>query len=241
MNALLFCDDPHETNILAVVLQLAGLSMTSASDLDKALHSWSERPADLVLLALHHSSSLEQVRRIRTTADVPLVVINNAPDEDQLYQLLDAGADLVLSRPYSARLLSAQLRALLRRSKGTSLSRIPTLTVGGLTLDAASRTVQVENREPCRLTQLEFRLLYTLMSHLGQTLPTETIVERVWGYSGEGSAELVRGLISRLRAKVEADPKNPQYIQTVPGMGYRLLASPLHSPGQAKKEGKVSS
>jgi len=73
-----------------------------------------------------------------------------------------------------------------------------------------------------RLTPLEFRLLYTLMLHRGQTLPNEVIVERVWGYSGEGSSVLVRGLIRRLRAKVETDPRHPQYIALVPGVGYRL-------------------
>ena len=241
MNAFLFCDDSNETAILTVVLQLAGLTVTPTSDLERTLRSWPERPVDLLLLALHHGTLLDQVRRIRATVEVPLVAVSNASDEDSLCQLFEAGADLVVCRPYSARLLSAQLRALLRRGKGTSLSRIPTLTVGGLTLDATARTVQVEDREPRRLTQLEFRLLYTLISHLGQTLPTETIVERVWGYSGEGSADLVRGLISRLRAKVEADPKNPQYIQTVPGTGYRLLASPLDPLRQAEKEKKPGS
>jgi two-component system KDP operon response regulator KdpE len=241
VNALLFCDDPNETAILTVVLQLAGLTVTLASDLDRALRSWPERPTDLLFLALRHGTLVDQVHRIRTVAEVPLVAVSNSSDEDSLCQILEAGADLVSSRPYSARLLGVQLRALLRRSRGTSLSRIPTFTVGGLTLDATARTVQVEKREPSRLTQLEFRLLYTLISHLGQTLPTETIVERVWGYSGEGSADLVRGLISRLRAKVEVDRKNPQYIQTIQGAGYRLLASPLDPVGSAEKEKKPGS
>jgi DNA-binding response OmpR family regulator len=64
------------------------------------------------------------------------------------------------------------------------------------------------------------------MMHQGQTLPTEVIVERVWGYTGEGNMDLVRGLISRLRAKVEEDAKNPRYILTIPGVGYRLVAQP---------------
>jgi len=238
VNALLFCDDPNETAILTVVLQLAGLTVTSTGDLDRALRGWSERPSDLVFLALHHGVLLDQVRRIRTVAEVPLVSVSNATDEDSVCQTYEAGADLVSSRPYSARLLATQLRALLRRGRGAPLSQIPTFTIGGLTLDAAARTVQIEKRDPCRLTPLEFRLLYTLISHQGQTLPTETIVERVWGYSGEGSADLVRGLVGRLRAKVETDRKNPQYIQTVPGVGYRLLASQLGAVGQPEKERK---
>lgn len=239
MNALLFCDDPNETAILTVVLQLAGLTVASTSDLDRALRAWSERPSDLVFLALHHGALLDQVRRIRTVAEVPLVSISNAADEDSLCQIYEVGADLVSPRPYSARLLATQLRALLRRGRGTPLSQIPTFTIGGLTLDAAARTVRIAKHDPCRLTPLEFRLLYTLISHQGQTLPTEIIVERVWGYSGEGSADLVRGLVSRLRAKVETDRKNPQYIQTIPGVGYRLSASQLSSVAQSEKERKT--
>jgi DNA-binding response OmpR family regulator len=118
-----------------------------------------------------------------------------------------------------------QMRGLLRRNRGTAAPE-PALSAGRLVLDPSTRGVQVEGRAPRHLTHLEFRLLYTLMLHQGQTLPTETIVERVWGYSGEGSMELVRGLISRLRAKVEDDPKTPQNILTVPGVGYRLGAAP---------------
>jgi DNA-binding response OmpR family regulator len=77
-----------------------------------------------------------------------------------------------------------------------------------------------------RLTQLEFRLLFTLMTHAGRVLPAETLVEYVWGYSGEGNRGLVRGLVQRLRSKVEPDPANPKYILTEPGLGYRF--EPYH-------------
>ena len=80
--------------------------------------------------------------------------------------------------------------------------------------------------ESRRLTQLEFRLLYTLMTHRGQVIPSENIVENVWGYSGEGSKELVRGLVQRLRSKVEPEPRHPRYITTVPGVGYRFDPTP---------------
>jgi DNA-binding response OmpR family regulator len=117
-------------------------------------------------------------------------------------------------------LLIAQTRALLRRSGSVPLFSLPSLSLGGLTLDPATRTVEVSGHMSRRLTHLEFRLLYTLMINHGQVLPTDTIVERVWGYSGRGDRELVRGLISRLRTKVETDPRNPCYILTVPGVGY---------------------
>jgi DNA-binding response OmpR family regulator len=140
--------------------------------------------------------------------------------EETHYELLEAGADLVIPRPFSARLLIAQVRALLRRSGGVPLSSLPILSLANLTLDPATRTVQVTGQPSRRLTHLEFRLLYALMIHRGQVLPTETIVEQVWGYTGQGDKELVRGLVHRLRTKVELDPGNPRYILTIPGVGY---------------------
>ena len=222
MYALLVCDDNDETAILSLVLQRVGLAVTVTDNLERALRRWSQRPADMLLIALREGTPVEQVRQVRSETDVPLTVIADAEDEDSLCYAFEAGADVAISRPYSARLLIARLRALLRRSAGTPLLSLPTLSVGKISLDPASRDVQAEGRPPRRLTHLEFRLLYTLMIHQGQTLPTETIVERVWGYSGEVDRTLLRSLISRLRAKVEQDPKNPRYILTIPDVGYRL-------------------
>lgn len=220
MYALLIAEDPDETAVLSLVLQRAGLAVTSSSDLERAMQSWAERPADIILVAFHQSEPLAQVRRVRTETEAALVLIADPIEENERCALLENGADLVIIRPFSARLLIAQVRALLRRTGGVPIFSLPTLSLGGLTLDPATRMVQVEGRSPRRLTHLEFRLLYTLMIHRGQVLPTDSIVERVWGYSGEGDRDLVRGLISRLRAKVEVDPRNPQYILTAPGIGY---------------------
>jgi DNA-binding response OmpR family regulator len=193
--------------------------MTTGSDLTHALRLWPERPADLILLALD-GDALSDVRRIRTETTVPVIALVNQADEASHYELLEAGADLVVFRPFSARLLIAQTRALLRRAGNISLSNLPTINLADLTLDPATRTVQVNDYSPRRLTHLEFRLLYTLMIHRGQVLDNETIVEQVWGYSGEGDKDLVRGLIRRLRTKVEPDPSKPRYVLTVPGLGY---------------------
>lgn len=220
MYALLTAEDADESAILSLVLQRVGLAVNTAKDLDLAMKRWSDRPADIILLALHNLSPLDQVQRVRAETEAPLLLVVSGVDEEQHYALLKAGADLVVARPFSARLLIAQVEALLRRAGGMPLFGLPTLSLSGLTLDPATRTVEVPDRPSRRLTHLEFRLLYTLMTHRGQILPAEAIVERVWGYSGEGSRELVRGLTSRLRAKVEPDPRQPRYILTVPGVGY---------------------
>jgi len=220
MYALLVAENADETAVLSLALQRAGLAVSASKDLERAMQRWSEHPADLVLLALPGVDFQDQVHRVRAEIVVPLILIVSLTDEALQYELLEEGADLVLSRPFSARLLIAQVRALLRRAGSVPLFSLPNLSLAGLTLDPATRTVEVGDRPPQRLTHLEFRLLYTLMLHRGQVLSTETIVDRVWGYSGRGDRSLVRGLISRLRAKVEADPRHPAYILTVPGVGY---------------------
>jgi DNA-binding response OmpR family regulator len=219
MYALLLAKNADEKAVLTLVLQRAGLAVTTGDDLEHALQIWSDRPADLVLIALG-GDCVKDVNHVRSETTVPMVVVTNQSDEETHYQLLEAGADLVIARPFSARLLIAQVRALSRRAGGIPLSSLPTMSVAGLTLDPATRSVQLVDRAARRLTHLEFRLLYTLLMHRGQVLSTETIVEQVWGYTGEGDKDLVRGLIRRLRIKVEADPAEPLYILTVPGLGY---------------------
>jgi DNA-binding response OmpR family regulator len=220
MYALLVAEDADEGAILSVVLRRAGLAVNAVSGMETAMKNWSERPADIILLAVGSLSPQDQVRSVRAETEAPLILVTSAFSEELQSQLLKTGADLIVQRPFSARLLIAQTEALLRRAGGVPLFSLPNLNLAGLTLDPATRTVEVADHPSRRLTHLEFRLLYTLMTHRGHVLPTETIVERVWGYSGEGSRELVRGLISRLRAKVEPDPRRPQYILTVPGVGY---------------------
>lgn len=221
MYALLVAEDADEAAVLSMVLQRAGLAVTAARDVQRAMDTWHERPADIIVLSVPQPEPLAQVRGVRAQTEVLLVVVVDPIEEHLHFNLLEAGADMIVRRPFSARLLIAQLRALLRRAGGVSLLTLPTLSLSGLTLDPATHTVRRAEQPARRLTHLEFRLLYTLMIHRGQVLPMESIVQRVWGYAGNGgSRELVRGLISRLRAKVEADPRQPRFIVTVPGVGY---------------------
>lgn len=220
MYALLIADDPDERAIFSLVLQRAGLAVTTAKDLEQTMQNWSERPADIILLVQSGQSPQELVRQVRSTTLVPLVLALKSDEEYLHCELLNMGADLVLGPSFSVKLLIAQIGVLLRRASTLPASSLPTLNVPGLTLDPTTRTIEVTDKPAQRLTHLEFRLLYTLMINRGHVVPTETIVERVWGYTGQGDRDLVRGLVSRLRVKVESDPRNPQYISTVPGIGY---------------------
>jgi DNA-binding response OmpR family regulator len=219
MYALLLAKNPDEAAILSLVLQRAGLAVNTAGDLERAVKTWPDRPADVILVSVA-GDPLTHLNRFRAVTAVPVVLIVDQISEATHRELLESGADLVVSRPFSAALLVAQVRALMRRAGGVQLFSLPTLHLGDLTLDATTRTVQVVGQPPRRLTHLEFRLLYTMMIHRGQVLSTEDIVERVWGYNGRGDKELVRGLVRRLRAKVEPEPAKPRYVLTVPGVGY---------------------
>jgi DNA-binding response OmpR family regulator len=220
MYALLIAEDPDDIAIFSMVLQRAGLAVTAAKDLEQAMQNWPERPADLVLLSLPKQAPQDQVHRVRQETLIPLVMTIGIADERLQVELLKLGADLVVVPPFNVKLLIAQVGVLLRRAGSVPAFSLPTLNIAGLTLDPSTRTIEIPGKAKQRLTQLEFRLLYTLMTNRQQVIPTETIVERVWGYSGQGDRDLVRGLVSRLRVKVEADPRHPQYILTVPGIGY---------------------
>jgi DNA-binding response OmpR family regulator len=220
MYALLVAKEADDIAIFSMVLQRAGLAVTTVKELDRAMRHWSERPADVILLSLPDHSPHEQVKRIRDDTLVPLVLAVDSLDERLHCELLKMGADLIIAPPFSAKLLIAQVGVLLRRAGTVPTFSLPTLSVAGLTLDPATRTVEVADKPVQRLTHLEFRLLYTLMMNRGQVIPTDTLVERVWGYTGHGDRDLVRGLVSRLRGKVEVDPRKPQYILTASGIGY---------------------
>jgi DNA-binding response OmpR family regulator len=222
MQAILFSPHVDESDVLQVILQQAGFMVRQAGSLDHAIEAWPENPADLIMIVLtdEHPKQLTQLKRLRAHTAVPILLVTDPLSDDLFVSYLESGADLVMLRPYSVRAFLAQIRAIMRLGAGVPFFSLPILTQQDLVLDPANRTVQVGESEPKRLTQLEFRLLYTLMTHVGQIIPTDQIVEHVWGYPGESNRELVRGLVQRLRSKVEIDPRQPQYVLTEPGIGY---------------------
>jgi len=223
MQALLVASNPDEQDILSFIIKHAGMSVANGRDLFSISQKWLERPADLIVIAANHGNNLyDGLVDLRQITQIPCLVIIEPPTEEDLCQLLRAGADLVLSRPVAPRVLSEYVRALMRRFHTVPTFVLPRLNVEEVKLEPDTRTVTVLGQEARRLTQLEFRLLYLLMVNREQVMPVDVIVERVWGYTGQGSRELVRGLISRLRRKIEPDSKAPRFIENVPGIGYRF-------------------
>lgn len=222
MKAVIISSDADQRDFLAYVLRHAGLETRQASNPETVIAGWLDSPADLVLLCGRERSELEgALKELRAASGAtPAILLLEAPTESAICTLLDAGADLVLSLPVGPSVLAAYCHTLLRRSRSVPAFSLPKLDLGTIALDPSTRMVRIEGRDPQRLTQLEFRLLYALMTHRGEVIPSELIVDRVWGYSESGSRELVRGLVSRLRAKIEPDRSTQRFVHTVPGVGY---------------------
>ncbi|MCJ7536939.1 MAG: response regulator transcription factor [Anaerolineales bacterium] len=222
MQALLFSPYIEEASVLNQILQRAGFTVRTVHNLDQAIDAWPEQPADFVLITLPEDISRAErhIENIRLHTVIPICIISDPINESLQVELLESGADLIILRPFGIRFMLAQIKSLMRRSAGIPFFSLPTLSQHDVVLDPSLRTVKVGDNQEKRLTQLEFRLLYTLMTNIGQIISAEQIVEHVWGYSGEGNRELVRGLVQRLRSKIEPVPGKPQYILTESGIGY---------------------
>ncbi len=242
MLTLLFAPDPDEAAILTLTLERAGFEVRLISEADRVAQAWEDRPVELFFFAFVDDKALtsEYISKLRLENQAPIALLVERGEERRQISLIESGADLIFVRPYSPRLLVAQLRALMRRSSGLPYFSLPSLSQSGVTLDPSKRSVQVTDHTAARLTQLEFRLLYALMTHPGRVVPSENLVEYVWGYGGEGSQGLVRGLISRLRSKIEPDPSNPRYIVNEAGIGYYFELEPNQAHMFSKAESEVS-
>ena len=226
MNAILITENAEDEALLGQALRLAGLTVNTARDVQVVCAKWTDKPADLLVTAIDHPDPLAIVQKFRRVAVAPLIVIVDSLSEELHLDMLDAGADWVIDRPYSVRMLIGYVKVFMRHAGTVVRESLPTLHHEVVTLDPSSRMVKVTNKKPQRLSQLEFRLLHTLMVNKRQVLPTERLVEHVWGYTGDGDRNLVRGLINRLRMKVETDPHSPKYILTIPGVGYSFGGDP---------------
>ncbi|MCB9432224.1 MAG: response regulator transcription factor [Ardenticatenaceae bacterium] len=224
MKVFIVAEDQEERDMYKMTLQRTGLNAVPRVGLSDVLKDWMHDWADLLILAYDKTSTMQKdVARLRNVTRVPLFVISDPIPEHQQVAILQAGADLFWPRPVSPRLLAVYAKVLLRRIEAIPAFVLPSLKKEELiALDPETRTVTVMGREPQRLTRLEFYLLYVLMTNEGQVVPFDVIVERVWGYDEGGSRDLVRGLVSRLRRKLEPTADDPKFIHTIPDLGYRF-------------------
>ena len=224
MKVLIISDDHNSAEILTLIFRQAGLLAvtTLRADAEGALAAYAREVPDMILIDAGPSGFdvLDICRALRLRTIAPILVSSPRTDEEYVLEAFNLGIDEYLPKPYSPRIMTAKVNALLRRARSVPLASMSSLRAGGIELSPERRTVRLPQRPEVHLTNLEFRLLYCLMSNQGQVVPTETIVHKVWGYSEEGDLRLVKGLVRRLRRKIEPDDKEPYYIKTVPGIGY---------------------
>ena len=224
-------DEKAIRDVVAAYLEREGFWVTPAADGRVALNEFSKRRFDLIVLdlMLPEVSGEEVCRRIRDVSDVPIIMLTAKGDEEDRIAGLELGADDYLVKPFSPRELVARVRALLRRAHVTEEPQRERLVYADLDVDVAGHKAFLGGDE-LDLTASEFKLLVTLARYPGRVYSRMELVEKVLGYDFEGYERTIDSHVKNLRAKLHDDPREPRFIYTVHGVGYRF-----ESPTEAEE------
>jgi DNA-binding response OmpR family regulator len=224
---LIVDDEASVVEVVTLYLQRDGFTVRSARNGTEALLALqSSRPALVILdVMLPHIDGLALIRRMRENPalDVPVIMLTARGREADRISGLELGADDYVTKPFSPAELVSRVRAVLRRTAGRPRGdeTEPPLDYGELRLDAATREVAVRGMA-VELTATEFNLLWYMASHPRQVFQRNQLLEQVWGYNDYLDPSTVTVHIRRLREKIERDPGNPAWLQTVWGVGYKF-------------------
>ena len=225
MKILVVEDDRVVADLITFTVRRAGYEAVMANDAGSALRRWLDDQPDLILLDINlpGTSDLKDgfaiCKRIRSESDVPIILLTVRGEEEDIVHGLEAGADDYVLKPFSPRQLVARIQTVLRRVNTRTVTAPTSFSTDGLEFNPKLREVHLTDDTTVTLTQLESRLLEYLMLNEGQVLTVDDLTSDVWG-AGGGSSEMLRQLVRRLRAKIEADPTQPLYIHNLPGVGY---------------------
>jgi DNA-binding response OmpR family regulator len=216
-------DEPIVREVVVSYLEREGYRTLEAGDGDTARRLLEEDPPNLVVLdvMLPGADGLELCRWIRAHSDLPVIMLTARGEEADRIVGLELGADDYVTKPFSPRELAARVRTVLRRSS-PDLPKAERLSFDELELEAATREVK-RSGELLRLTAKEFDLLWFLASHPRQVFSRDQLMDRVWGYEAALDTGTVTVHVRRLREKIEDDPSQPRFLQTVWGVGYRFV------------------
>jgi two-component system response regulator MtrA len=220
---LLVEDDPSIREIATLGLTNAGFRVVTAADGREGLIQFRNAPVDLVVLdvMLPALDGYEVCREIRRESQVPIIMLSAKSDTVDIVVGLELGADDYVTKPFEMPELVARARAAVRRA--AAAPEEPVLARGELEIDPGAFAARRAGRE-LDLTATEFKLLLELARRPGQVFTRELLLDRVWNYDYLGDSRLVDVAVQRLRGKVEDDPKEPRFIKTVRGVGYRFDA-----------------
>lgn len=216
---LIVDDDPSIGEVLELFLRAEGYDTRVATSGPQALEFFDEYQPHLVLLDLNLPGidGIAVCRSIREYSGTPIIMLTARTDPQDIIHGLEAGADDYVEKPFNEQILSARIRACMRRPLPTSSS---SLGVGDIVIDLRGHVVSRDGI-PISLTPLEFELLHTLASRPTEVFSREALLEQVWGYQYKADTRLVNVHVQRLRSKVERDVDDPKIVLTVRGVGYR--------------------
>jgi DNA-binding response OmpR family regulator len=222
---LLVDDEQSVQTLLAYPLRKDGYEVISAHDGREALDRFAQQRFDLVVLdiMLPKIDGIEVCRRLRSRSQVPIIMLTAKDDEIDKVLGLEMGADDYITKPFSVREFRSRVRAALRRSemlRARGGGKGP-IIAGELEIDFDRRAVSAR-AAAVRLTYVEFEILAALASAPGRVLTREQLLEQVWGDSSYRDPRTIDVHIRHLREKVERDPRQPEYLLTVRGVGYRF-------------------
>jgi len=218
---LIVDDEPQIRRVMLTTLTSHGYTVVEAASGEEALEKLRAERPDLIILDVNMPgiSGLETCAEIRTSSDVPIIMLTIRNSERDKVQALDAGADDYVVKPFGVQELMARIRAALRRSAPGDAA--PPFLTDDLQIDFEKRVVIVKNN-PVRLTPKEFELLRHLVANQGKTLGHRRLLQAVWGPDYGEETEYLRVFINQLRKKIEPDPRKPRYIHTEPWVGYKF-------------------
>jgi DNA-binding response OmpR family regulator len=217
-------DEPRYVRAIQFILEANGYQVIVARNGQRAIELAADGQPALVVLDVRMPGldGYAVCRRIREFSTVPIIMLTALAEDADKVKGLDLGADDYVTKPFSADELLARVRAVLRRTEIADLpTGSPVFECGDLRVDLVQQRVYVGDRE-VKLTPTEYRLLAELVKQAGRVLVPEYLIKQIWGPGYEGETQLLWQVVYRLRQKVEPNPRNPQYIQTRPGIGYVL-------------------
>jgi DNA-binding response OmpR family regulator len=217
-------DEPIVREVVVSYLEREGFRTLEAGDGDTARRLLDDDSLSLVVLdvMLPGTDGLELCRWIRSRSDLPVIMLTARGEEADRIVGLELGADDYVTKPFSPRELAARVRTVLRRTT-PHVAKAERLGFDGLEIDARTREV-TKDGQALRLTAKEFDLLWFMASHPRQVFSRDQLMDRVWGYEAALDTGTVTVHIRRLREKIEDDPSRPRFLQTVWGVGYRLVS-----------------